>query len=437
MKTRRDAQRKEPLESRQEIEAMYRVVCLLLGLCLLSFARAENWPAWRGPHGTGVSTERGLPVTWSATRNIRWKVPLPGAGNSTPVIWDKQVFLTQALDGGQRRAVIALDRSSGNKLWQQEVPCRVAETTHRQNPPCSASPVTDGTAVYAHFASAGVVAYDLDGKKLWQRDLGPVLHKWGNGPSPILYQDLLIVFQGPGEPSFLIALDKRTGKTVWKKDETAINSPVFGCWSTPVVVRTAGRDELILPLPGDRVGGEGEFKAYDPATGKELWRCKGLGTEIYAMPVVSATADLVVGISGHNGPLLAIRPGGQGDVTATHQVWRQADKVPQRIGSGVLHEGRLYLADAPGFVECLDARTGELLWKERLEGSLWGSLLLADGKLYVTSLEGTTFVLAAGPRFQLLSRNEIKEPTYAALAVSNKELFLRTYEHLYCIGQTK
>jgi outer membrane protein assembly factor BamB len=417
---------------------MHRYPLILLALLLGPLAvHAENWPAWRGPHGTGVCDERNLPVTWSATQNIRWKVALPGPGNSTPIIWGDRVFLTQALDGGKRRALIAWHRADGKKLWQREYPCTVTETSHRQNPPCSASPVTDGKAVYAHLASAGVVACDLDGRELWHRDLGPVLHKWGNGSSPILYHDLLIVFHGPGEPAFLTALDKRTGQTVWRKDETAINSPIFGCWSTPVVVRAGGRDELILPLPGARIGGDGEFKGYDPATGKELWRCSGLGNEIYAMPVVSAAGDLVVGISGHNGPLMALRPGGTGDATASHRLWRVAGKNPQRIGSGVLHEGRLYLADAPGFVECLDAKTGELIWKERVEGNLWGSMLLADGKLYVTSLEGVTYVLAAGPKFQVLAENKIPEPTYAALAVSKGEIFLRTYEHLYCIQSAK
>jgi outer membrane protein assembly factor BamB len=408
------------------------VLFILVSSCL-----AADWPAWRGPHGTGVCDEQGLPLTWSATQNVRWKVVLPEPGNSTPIIWGDHVFLTQPLDGGKRRAVLAYHRADGSKLWQQDIPCPVEETTHRQNPPCSACPVTDGTAVYAHLASAGVVAYDFQGKKLWHRDLGAVLHKWGNGSSPILYKDLLILFHGPGEPTFLTALDKRTGKTVWKKEETALNSPVFGSWSTPVVVRVGMRDELIMPLPGDRIGGEGEFKAYDPATGKELWRCQGLGNEIYAMPVVSASGDLLVGISGHNGPLLAVRPGGNGDVTATHKVWRSAEKNPQRIGSGILHEGRLYLANAPGFVECLDARTGETLWKERLGGNLWGSMLRGGDKLYVSNLKGETFVLAVGARFRLLARNEIKEAIYAAPAASNGDLFLRTHQHLYCIKSSK
>jgi outer membrane protein assembly factor BamB len=416
-----------------------RTLILLVLLLVSAPAGAGNWPAWRGPNADGISDERNLPVKWSASENIRWKVPLPEEGNSTPIIWGDRVFLTQALEKGKRRALLAFDRQTGRKLWQQEVPCQVEETSHKQNPPCSGSPVTDGTAVYAHFASGGVLACDLDGKKLWHRDLGPVLHRWGNGSSPVLYKDLLIVYQGPGEPTFLTALNKRTGETVWKVDEPGINSPIFGSWSTPVVVRVGDRDELIMPLPGDRIKGEGEVKAYEPATGKELWRCRGLcggpGTEIYAMPVVSAKADLVVCISGHQGATMALRPGGKGDVTATHRLWRHGDKVPQRIGSGVLHDGRLYLADAPGFLLCLDARTGAEIWRERLGGNLWGSVLLADGKLYVSNLEGTTYVVEAGPKFKLLASNDLNEPLYAAPAVSGGHIFLRTHRHLYCIGK--
>src|SRR5262245_41874750 len=413
---------------------------------------ADDWPAWRGPNADGISSEA-APLSWSRTDHIRWKTPLPEPGNSTPIISGKHVFLTQALDGGKRRALMAFDRASGKRLWQAELPCTTLETTHNQNPPCSASPVSDGQTVYAHFASAGVIACDLQGKELWRRDLGPVLHRWGNGGSPILYKDLLIVTHGPGEPTFLIALDKRTGKTVWQHDETAINSPVFGSWSTPIVLNVNGHDELVMPfataLP-DEKGHAGPFgqsavKGLDPATGKELWRAGGLGSEIYAMPIVGTLSsplggegsgvrgDLIVGISGHNGPLLAIKPGGRGDVTATHRLWQQSGKNPQRIGSGVIHDGRLYLANPPGTVECLDARTGDLIWKERVGDNLWGSMLLAKDRLYVGSFDGTTYVLAAGPKFELLATNELQEEMYAAPAVSNGELFLRTYKHLYCV----
>jgi outer membrane protein assembly factor BamB len=361
---------------------------------------------------------------------------LAEAGNSTPIVLGDRVFITQALDKGKRRAVTAFSRTSGKLLWQQDLPCKAEETSHAQNPPCSGSPVTDGQAVYAHLASAGVVAVDLDGKQLWHRDLGNVLHRWGNGSSPILWKDLLIVWHGPGEPSFLIALNKKTGETVWKTEERAINSPIFGSWSTPVVLEVNGRAELIFPLPGEMIGGDGLFKAYDPASGQELWRCTGLGNEIYAMPIVSAKGDLVVGISGHNGPTMALRPGGTGDVTMTRQLWRAA-KNPQRIGSGIIHDGHLYLTDADGFAECIEAASGKLVWKERLGGKLWGSLLLSENRLYVTNLEGVTFILDASPTFKVLAKNDIGEPTYAAIAAGNGELFLRTWQHLYCIGAAK
>ena len=416
---------------------MRRCLLFLFGwLLLTSLAVADNWPAWRGPHATGVCDEQALPLTWSPTDNIRWKVPLPGPGNSTPIVWGDRVFLTQSLDGGKRRALIAFARADGKRLWQQEVVCAVPETTHKQNPPCSGSPATDGQAVYAHFASAGILACDLDGRKLWHRDLGPVLHKWGNGSSPVIYKNLLFVYQGPGEPTFLTALDRRTGKTVWTRRETGINDPDFGSHSTPLLVRVGDQDELILPLPGDRLGGAGLFKAYAPATGEELWRCEGLGNEIYAMPVVSAEGDLLVGMSGFRGPTLAVRLGGRGDVTRTHRLWH-TPRNPQRIGSGVLHGGYLYLSDADGFLECLEARRCKNIWKERLGGTLWGSLLLAGDRIYVSNLEGRTFVVAANPKFQVLARNDLAEPTYAALAVSNGELFLRTYQHLYCIYTAK
>ena len=414
---------------------MFRMTSTIVLLVTVNPILADNWPAWRGPRGDGVCDERGLPLNWSATENVRWKVPMPEPCNSTPIIWGDRIFLTQGLDKGKRRAILALDRKDGKKLWQREFPCTSEETTHKQNPPCSGSPVTDGKAVFAWLGSAGVVAHDLDGKELWQRDLGPIISRWGHGSSPILYKDLVIVFHGPGEPkTFLTALDKKSGKTIWKIEEKAINSPVFGSWSTPIIATIGKRDELIMPLPGDKVGGDGMFKAYDPATGKELWVCHGLGTEIYAMPSISESRDLVVAISGHNGPFVGVKPGGNGNVTETHRAWRITSKNPQRVGSGVFHGGHFFMPDATGFVECIDPKTGEPVWKERLDGTLWGSILRADDRLYVSNLEGTTFVLKAGPKFELLATNKINEPLYAATAVSNGEIFLRTHQNLYCIS---
>ncbi len=419
---------------------MHRATILAILLLSTSSLWADNWPAWRGADGTGISSERNIPTQWNAgdkdkQQNIRWQISLPEPCNSTPIVWGDRIFLTQGLDGGRRRALLALNRKNGKTLWQRELPCETKETSHRQNPPCSSSPVTDGKLVYAYFASAGVAAFDFDGKPVWKRDLGPVLSRWGNGGSPVLYNDVLILFHGPGTPSILYAFDKRTGETVWQSQEVDINSPVFGSWSTPLVLRSADRDEIILPLPGAKIGSPGWFKAYQPTDGKVLWQCNGLGNEVYAMPIVGQEGNIVVGISGHNAATLAVRPGGSGNVTETHRLWQTQKKTPERIGSGIIHEGHLYIADATGIMECLKAESGQLVWKKRLGGNLWGSILLAGGNLYVSSLEGDTYVVRARSEFELVAKNSVGEDTYAALAPSDGELFLRTHKHLYCISE--
>lgn len=412
-------------------------ISIVLWLLVATIVNGENWPSWRGPRENGISNERELPLTWSATKNIRWKVALPEPGNSTPIVWGDRVFITQSLDKGMRRALLCFARADGKKLWQREAPCAVKEKTPSDNPPCSSSPVTDGHAVYATFASAGVVAYDFKGNKLWHRDMEPLRHVFGNGSSPTLYKDLLILFHGPGEPTFMIALDKRTGKTVWKQEEHALDHNLFGTWSSPVVAQFNGRDELLMCLPGEKIGGDGWVKSYDPATGKELWRCVGLGASLYASATVSPDRDMIVAASGFYGPVMGVRPGGLGDVTASHRQWHETGKNPQRVGTPVVSGGYVYLAEAVGFAECRDARTGKRIWKERLDGKLWGSMLLAAGRLYVSNLEGQTYVLAAGPKFTRLATNDIGEPTYAALAPADGELFLRTWKHLYCVSDKR
>jgi outer membrane protein assembly factor BamB len=417
-------------------------VALTLLLVFVSTLSADNWPAWRGADGTGISNEQNLPIHWSATgregnekaKDIRWNVPLPEPCNSTPIVWKNRIFLTQGLDKGRRRALLTLDRQTGETIWQRELLCDTGETSHRQNPPCSSSPVTDGKLVYAWFASAGLVAFDFEGNKIWHRDLGPVLSHWGNASSPVVYDDLLFVFHGPGTPSIFYAFDKRTGETVWKSQECDINRNIFGSWSTPFLLRGRNRDELIMPFPGTRVGGVGWFKAFTPRSGEVLWQCDGLGNEIYAMPIVGHDQKVIVGISGHNGPMLAVRPGGSGNVTSSHRLWRIQQKTPERISSGIIHDGHLYIANVPGIMECLNVETGESVWRQRLGGNLWGSILMGGDNLYVSNIEGDTFVVRAQPQFRLVAKNSVGEPTYATLAPSDDEWFLRTHEHLYCIA---
>ena len=404
---------------------------LWLGLTLT--AAGENWPAWRGPQANGHSRERGLPVKWSREENVRWKVKLPGPGNSTPAIWGDRLFLTQALDrDGHQRALLCFDRKSGKELWRQVTEFKGKESTHRDNPYCSASPVTDGERVIASFGSAGVVCSDFAGKLLWRRDLGTFEHIWGNAASPVLYGDLVILNCGPGERTFLIALDKRTGRDVWKVDEPGglfghKSSEWIGSWSTPAVVTVNGRDELVMTWPH-------AVKAYNPRTGELLWTCQGLTRLVYTSPVVSP--EVVIAMSGFHGSALAVRPGGQGTVTETHRLWHHSERQPQRIGSGVIVGDHFYMANAgPGTVQCFDWKTGKLRWQERLGDACWGSLVCAEGKLYVTDLAGETFIFKPNPeKLELVGRNHLRERTMASIAVGDGELYIRTHDHLWCIG---
>jgi outer membrane protein assembly factor BamB len=398
-------------------------------------ACAENWPAWRGPEGTGYCREKNLPVTWSATENVRWKVPLPGPGNSTPVIWGDRIFLTQATEKGKKRSLLCLDRKDGRTLWQQTIEYTEREPTHGTNPYCSASPVTDGQRVVVSFGSAGWACYDFEGQQLWHRDLGPCLHIWGNAASPVLYERLALLNFGPGERTFLLAVDKTTGEEVWKVEEPGGklgdkgSSEWIGSWSTPAVATLAGRDELVMSWPS-------VLKSYNPRTGELLWTCHGLERDqatsalVYTSPLVSP--DVIVAMGGFSGPSLAVRTGGTGDVTETHRLWR-VRSGPQRIGSGVIVGPHIFMANEPGTFQCIEGQTGQELWTERLGKGIWGSLVYADGRLYVTNLEGETLVLAAQPTFEILSRNPLNERTLASIAIANGAIFIRTYQHLWCV----
>ncbi len=404
---------------------------LIVSICVIVVcgwsvpAVAANWPAWRGPNGDGVSVERELPTQWSSTKNVTWKTPLPGEGNSVPIVWDDRIFVTCPIDGGKIRSLLCFDRNSGRKLWDVKIPYPAKETTHGDNPFCSGSATTDGRLVYASFGSAGVIACDFDGCIVWHRQLGKLTHVFGQATTPVLYNDLVIVHRGPGDPTHIVALDHKTGSTVWDRPERGKNDNLFGSWSTPVIVRVGNHDELIVSLPE-------EIKGFDPRTGTQLWRCGGLGTEVYTMPTVGK--NLVVGISGHRGPAMGVRLGGKGDVTETHRLWL-TPRNQQRVGCGIVHNGYLFVSNATGIAECIDAQTGKLLWRERLGGTLWGSMLLAGEKLYVGNQQGEIFVLDAAPQFRLIAKNVLGEHVKAAPAPSDGQIFIRTYQNLYCIGR--
>jgi outer membrane protein assembly factor BamB len=414
---------------------LLRVLVALLGFAVP--ALAGNWPAWRGPDGTGHSPEKDLPIHWSATDNVRWKAPLPDAGNSSPIIWGERVFLTQATDKGSRRAVLCFDRKDGKLLWQRETEFTGKESTYTGDPHyCSATPVTDGERVIASLGSAGMVCYDFAGQELWRKDLGRLEHIWGNASSPILYGDLAILWCGPGERQFLLAVNKRNGETVWEHQEPGGNAGAdskewHGSWSTPIIVKVDGRDELILAVPE-------KLKGFDPKTGKEIWSCSGLGRLVYTSPVYSN--GILVIMSGFHGAAMAVRVGGKGDVTDTHRLWHHPPRTPQRVGSPVLAGEHVYILNDNGQAQCFELRTGKELWnQQRLSsrGRNWGSMVAAGDRLYITDSGGDTFVLAANPRFEQIAKNPIQERVLATIAVADGELFIRSHRHLWCIGEKK
>jgi outer membrane protein assembly factor BamB len=427
------------------------VVLVCAGL-LGGRARAEDWPSWRGPHGTGVSADAGLPFAWGPKENVRWRVPLPDRGNSTPVVWGDRVFVTQAVEREDRRTVMCFAKGDGKLLWQAGVTHAGREPTNGQNPYCSASAVTDGERVIAYFGSAGLYCYDAaTGRELWRRDVGQVDSWQGSGSSPVLYEGLVVLNAGPGTEAVLIACDKRTGAVVWKltppgtpakpppagasngdatpppgtdglkpprpppggfDDAMMAADPrgaggFIGSWSTPILVRSGDRDELIVVHAH-------ELTAYDPRTGRPLWTCKGLPEQAFASPAVGDGVLVATGhrVAGGGTRVTAVRLDGRGaaagDVTAAHRLW-QTDLPKDCVGSGVVAGGHVYLITQSGFVGCLDLATGKKQWEKRLPGQgrlagSWSSIVLAGGRLLVPNQAGEVFVLRASPQFELLGQ---------------------------------
>ena len=293
------------------------IILLVFGFMGKVAIQAGDWPTWRGPNGNGHSNENNAPLKWSATDNVTWKVPLQEPGNSSPIVAGGKVFITQALENGKRRYLICFDRKTGDKLWQRETPYAEKEPTHKTNPHCAASPATDGKVVVATLGSAGMVAYDFEGKEIWRRnDLGPQLHIWGNASSPVPYANgkTFIQLWGPGKHVFLIAVDAASGKTVWKQDLPGAQGKEakhwYGSWATPVLRDNHGQDELLIGLPK-------RLAAFDPLTGKELWSCDGLGDLVYNNPVFAG--EHLLATSGYGGPALGVRVGkdASGNITGT------------------------------------------------------------------------------------------------------------------------
>lgn len=419
-----------------------------LQLCLVAFlpiamgssvrgqdSAVTDWVQFRGPAGQGISSNRGLPVTWSPDRNIVWKVSLPGPGGSSPVVFKDHIYLTSysgyAVPGAGSgdlnalsRQVVCLQRHSGAILWKKDLPAVQPEQAKvRDHGYASNTPLADADRLYVFFGASGVFAFSHDGAQLWRANVGSQVHEWGTASSPVLYRDLVII-NAAVESDALVALNKTTGKEVWRAPGMKES------WNTPILVPVAeGQQELVVAIAAKVLG-------FNPATGAPLWSCD-TGIAWYMVPSLVHDKDVVYCVGGRTGGSLAVRAGGRGDVTQSRRLWtlNKGSNVP----SPILHQGHLYwLHENLGIVYCAEAASGKLVFEERLAnaGPFYGSPVLADGKLFGITRNGRGFVIAAQPKFELLGRNELGDRSSfdASPAVSGNRLLIRSDRFLYCLG---
>jgi outer membrane protein assembly factor BamB len=418
--------------------AVKRIIAVFFLLSWNTLCCADDWPGWRGPTGQGYCFEKNLPMKWSPKENIKWKIPLAHGGNSTPIVWKDRIFLTMANKPGTVRSLLCFDRADGKQLWKKDVDYAEKERNWPGITYVNASAVTDGQRVIVSLASAGLFCFDLDGKELWKRtDLGNWQHDFGTGSSPILYGELCILYLGPDEangPNGLLAVNKKSGTTVWQKDQKALwkKNPKAGSWGTPVVVEIDGNDQLLY-CPGYKL------ESVDPKTGKDLWHCDGLMEFVYTSPLYTPKHKIAVAMSGFNKSALAVKVGGSGDITKD-RLWHHPNNI-QRVGSGIIVGDHVYILEENGTPHCYELATGKQVWQadSRPAEKNWGSMVHADGKLYVLTRDASTVVFNASPKYELLATNRLdsSESTNASPAISNGEIFLRTNQHLWCIREKK
>ncbi|MEO8498106.1 MAG: PQQ-binding-like beta-propeller repeat protein [Planctomycetota bacterium] len=443
-----------------------------LALALLAIATssaAADWARFRGPNGSGVSEDTAaVPATWSATENLKWKVALPGPGSSSPIIVGDRIFVTcwsgygveRGNPGNQKELrlhLICLDRNSGKTIWSKAVEPVLPEDQYggmfAEHGYASHTPVSDGERVYVYFGKTGALAFDMEGNQLWQTKIGTESDRrgWGSASSPVLYKDTVIVTASV-ESKAVVALDKATGKEVWRQEAAGLDST----WGTPVLVKVDDeRTDLVLGVPY-------ELWAFNPDDGKLRWYCEAMDTDSFCSSVVT-DEGVVYGIEGRGGGSIAVRAGGKGNVTDSNIVWSGRDS--NRIGTPVIYEGRIYFFSG-GIANCIEAATGKEVFKSRLAGASGGasssgggasggfggggrrgggggmggdysSPIIADGKIYFTSRSGDMFVLKASDKFEQLATNRVtseSEDFSATPAVSDGQLFVRSSKHLYCVA---
>ena len=427
---------------------MKRCVLVSLSLCLLPvLALADTdqksyWPHWRGPNGNGLVDQGDPPVEWDETRNIRWKVKIPGMGHATPLVWGDRIFVQTAVQTEKvvedadtdtrplQYSVLALDRSSGEVLWERTVrEARPHEGMHPTASFASPSGATDGERLYAYFGSQGLYCLDLDGNLKWEKDLGEmrIRNSFGEGSSPTIYGNTLLINWDHEGDSFIVALDKLTGEELWRNERDEVTS-----WSTPLVVEYKGKHQVI-------VSASGRTRSYDLASGKLIWECAGLGTNVIPMPVHANGVVYVT--SGHRDPAMQaiLLDKASGDITGSDAVLWSIDQDTPYVSSPLLYGNRLYfLKNRNAILSCYDAETGEAFYgPQRLEGmkQVYASLVGVKDRVYISGLEGITLVIRNGSEYEVLASNKIDEPIAASPVVVGDELYLRGNGHLYCIAE--
>ena len=388
-------------------------------------AHAEtNWPRLGGADGSSHTSETGLPLSWT-DEDIAWQTSLKGWGQSSPCIWGDSVFLTTATDDGKQRVIFAVDRRTGRLLWEQVAWTGEPEPSHRMNGHASATCATNGKIVVAFFGRGGLHAYSLDGERVWSRDLGEFKNPWGSAASPIFYKDLVIQNCDSESPdASLVAFDYRTGVTVWSTPRRVIRG-----WSTPIIIKTPEREELVL-------NGHYNLRGYDPVTGRDLWSCESFNGR--GEPVPAFAHGLMYVINGLWGDIYCVRPGGEGDVTTTHRVWHTPRRAGRDLPSPVVIDKYLLACSMSGILFCYDTETGAELWKQRIGPKYCATPLVAEGRAYFHSEDGQTTVVQPGPSFNKVAQSKIEceddELFRSSLVPCQGQIFIRSNKTLYCIG---
>ncbi|MBI5821886.1 MAG: PQQ-binding-like beta-propeller repeat protein [Verrucomicrobia bacterium] len=409
-----------------------------LGIAAAVFATtafASEWPSWRGSQLDGVSDETNIPTRWSSgtngTQNIAWKVAIPGSGHSSPIIWGDRVFVTTYVADGDKRILLCLDRRSGKTLWERTVLTSPPEKMNRLNSYASGTPATDGQRVWVAFLqkpNIAIACYDMEGKELWRKSPGTFASKHGFCSSPVLHKDLVILNCDQDDVAWIVAYEKNTGVERWRTDRP--NRTRSYC--TPIIVEAAGKTQMVL-------SGSVCVASYDPATGKQHWLMDGPTEQFVASPVF---AEGVFFISGGfpERHFVGIRPDGTGNITQTHIAWRHKldAKMVSYVPSPIVCGPYFFIVSEMGHASCLEAKTGKILWTEKLGRHHWPSPVRAGNLLYFLDDDSNTHVIKAGPKFEQVAVNplgEEKESCYASPAISRGQLFIRTLTNLYCIGK--